>query len=563
MRINRRVVFFGVICAAVAGGASAATVAGAVISNGKAMTGAMITLTSADGMYSETVLSDASGRYRLTTAQHGALKLRARAALSADDTVEVELPSSDAQVAHNFSLRALTSPQEISDSLPASAHIAKVKFPTEVQREVFQLDCVECHQTGAPATRRPRSLQEWEALMPSMLHGAEYTSNLHAKDYAAAMHAAFNGSPTQNHEETRVDADALNSRITEWKLPHALAAHDTEYYAPTATFFSVDMYIDDLYATDTKTNTTTDIPIPAFGIPIGGTFAGQKDLPLYVKNIRHGLHSLVLGSDGLYYMTGAIGGDIVVFDPAKQKFLAAYPVWHGAEVGHTPRFDANGMLWFTLYASNQVGRFDPKTKHMTVIDLPNNWAHKEIVERPAAVYGIDINPLDGSVWYTKLYANQIGRIDAKTLQVQEWTPPVFGPRRARFDNAGGFWIPGFGDGKIARLDTKTMKYTIFKIPTLGPDEVEAPYAVAIEPKTQDVWVSTNISDRMFRYEPKTQRWTAYPMPTRGLVTRDVVFTPDGRVCGASNPWGVPFPGLVEGNLDSVICLQPDIRKASF
>ena len=104
---------------------------------------------------------------------------------------------------HDFSLRALNSPEEISDSLPASAHIARVKFPTEVQREVFQLDCVECHQTGAPATRRPHSLQEWEAPPPSMLKGAEYTSNLHVKDYAAALHRARRISHN-NHESLQV-----------------------------------------------------------------------------------------------------------------------------------------------------------------------------------------------------------------------------------------------------------------------------------------------------------------------------------------------------------------------
>ena len=34
-------------------------------------------------------------------------------------------------------------------------------------------------------------------------------------------------------------------------------------------------------------------------------------------------------------------------------------------------------------------------------------------------YGIDVNPKDGSIWYAKLYANRIGRIDPKTLQVTE------------------------------------------------------------------------------------------------------------------------------------------------
>ena len=30
-------------------------------------------------------------------------------------------------------------------------------------------------------------------------------------------------------------------------------------------------------------------------------------------------------------------------------------------------------------------------------------------------YGIDVNPKDGSIWYAKLYASKIGRIDPKTL----------------------------------------------------------------------------------------------------------------------------------------------------
>jgi len=369
------------LCAA----AHAATITGTVTSDGDPVRGAMITLASAEQLYFETVLSDPAGHYRLDTRQSGALHIRVRARLKEDLTAPLAIPVGDAMLAHDFTMQRLATAQSIADSLPASAHMARIKFPTEVQREVFQLDCAECHQLGAPATRRPRSLQAWEALMPSMLHGAEYTSNLHAKDYAAAMYAAFNGPPTPDHENAGVDDEALGSRITEWKLPHALAAHDTEYYAPRATFFSVDMYIDDLYATDTKTNKTADIPIPDFGVPIGGTFAGQKDLPLYVKSIRHGLHSLALGPDGLYYMTGAIGGNIVVFDPAKAKFIAAYSVGHGAEVGHTPRFDTKGILWFTLYASNQVARFDPKTKQMTVINLPKTWAHKEIAERPSAV----------------------------------------------------------------------------------------------------------------------------------------------------------------------------------
>jgi virginiamycin B lyase len=543
-----------------AGGAHSAVISGTVTSNGDPVRGALLTLVSADGLYSETVLTDKTGNYRLATEQMGALTLRARARANADKIIKIQIMARHASLKKPFSLTRLVTAQEISDSLPATAHLARVKFANPTTRQLFQLDCTECHQLGAPATLRTHTPAEWLAIMKVMVHNAEYTTDVHADEYAAAIQKAFDGTPTVDHENPVIDEAALGERVTEWKLPGALAAHDTNIYPPTGKFYSVDMFIDDLFVTDPKTNQTTQIPIPPLGVPVGGSFAGQSDVPAYVHEIRHGLHSLELGADGKFYMTGSIGGDIVVFDPATGKFQS-YNIGSHALIPHTPRFDSKGILWFTLYLSNQVGRFDPKTGHTTVIQLPNKIYRKELVDRTMAVYGIDINPLDGSVWYTRLYANAIGRINPETLQVQEWDPPVFGPRRARFDAKGGFWIPGYADGRIARLDTTTMKYDIVTMPTLASDEVEAPYAVAVEPKSQDLWVTTNMSDRMFRYTPSTKTWAAFPMPTRGAITRDIVFTPDGKVCGVNNPWGVPTPGLVEGNMDSLICLKPNARES--
>jgi virginiamycin B lyase len=547
------------ISLAIAGTAGAAVVTGNVTSNGNVVRGAMVTLTSADRLYSETVLSDGNGNYRLVTDQTGALGLRARARANADSTLKIRIPKRDSNVTQAFALKRLSTPQEISDSLPATAYLARVKFTNPTTRQLFQLDCTECHQMGAPVTRHTHTPEEWLAIMKVMVHNSEYTTDVHADEYADAMARAVDGTPIADHENPVIDEAALGERVTEWKLPGAEGAHDTNIYPPTGRFYSVDMFVDDLFVTDPKTNKTTRVPIPPLGVPLGGSFAGQSDAPFYVHKIRHGLHSLELGTDGKFYMTGSIGGNIVVFDPATGKF-ENHNVGSNALIPHTPRFDAKGILWFSLYLSNQVGRFDPKTGHTTVIQLPTRIYRKELVDRTTATYGVDINPLDGSVWYTRLYANAVGRIDPDTLQVQEWDPPVFGPRRARFDAAGGLWIPGYADGKIARLDTKTMKYDIVTVPTLAPDEVEAPYAVAVEPKSQDLWVTTNMSDRMFRYTPATRTWAAFPIPTRGAITRDIIFTSDGKTCGVSNPWGIPVPGIVEGDMDSVICVQPDVNK---
>ena len=105
---------------------------------------------------------------------------------------------------------------------------------------------------------------------------------------------------------------------------------------------------------------------------------------------------------------------------AKIGGMALYP--------HTLRIDPNGIVWFSIQMSNQMGRFDPKTGKTNIIELPTKMARKD--ERTPAPYGVDISPVDGSIWYTKLWANMIGRIDPVTFAVQEWEPPVIGPRRA-------------------------------------------------------------------------------------------------------------------------------------
>lgn len=536
------------------GAAQAAVISGTVACEGKPVRGAMVTLYSTDRLVSETVYTNAAGHYRLDTKQAGALSLRARAALDADSTAAIQV-AAGATLDHSFTLRRLAGAKEISDSLPASIHFTRIKLPTQAARERFQGDCTGCHQIGNPITRRPRPLSEWKAFMRIMTRNAEYDSDSKVDEYASVMSRAFDGTPVAAPpaERLAVDEAALGARVIEWKLPGAIVAHDTDFYPPNGTFYTVEQNIDQVYVTDPKTNKTEVIKLPALGVPIHGTFAGQSDLPSWVPAVSHGNHSLQLGPDGKFYFTGSIGGEIGVFDPVKHTYQVHH-VGGNAMYPHTLRFDSKGIIWFTIYVSNQVGRFDPSTGKTIIIELPKTMAYKE--DRIRAPYGIDISPLDGSVWYTTLYGNMIGRIDPVTYKVQEWQPPVYSPRRARFDRDGGYWIPGYGDGKITRLDTKTMKYQTYTIPVLTEGAVESPYALAVDPKTQAVWITANMSDRMFRFEPATKRWTAYPLPTRGLFFRDVVITPDGRVCAASNPWGVPLPNIVEGDMNSVVCLQP-------
>ena len=92
------------------------------------------------------------------------------------------------------------------------------------------------------------------------------------------------------------------------------------------------------------------------------------------------------------------------------------------------------------------------------------------------------------------------------------------------------------------------------MPEFAPGYPAAPYALGVNPETQEIWVNDAMTDHLYRYIPEQNRWVAYPMPLRGTYTRDVTFTREGKVCTANNP--IPIAAL-EGGVAELICLDPD------
>ena len=131
---------------------------------------------------------------------------------------------------------------------------------------------------------------------------------------------------------------------------------------------------------------------------------------------------------------------------------------------------------------------------------------------------------------------------------------MVGPRRPRFDAEGAFWIPSFDEGGLMRFDPATGRFKTWKIPAIGAGEYETPYALNVDPRTGQIWMAANNSDRIIRFDPKTEAFFSYPSPTRVTVLRDFTFTGDGRVCSSSS--NMPA-AAIEGGRASFLCLDPD------
>jgi virginiamycin B lyase len=517
---------------------------------GAAVAGAMVTVSDEKRGVGESVFSDRNGRFELRTSLQGPLNVRVRKPYFADHAADLALGASE-RVSLKVGMRTLSGEAEISDTLPSISHFSKIAFDADgpFSRGQFARDCLSCHAIGNSFTRWPRPADGW---LPTVTRMHGYLGNGNAammQRRAEMLSKAFDGSPARSKPVFPVDPALYGAKIIQYRLDGAGVPHDAEVSRLDGKVYTVDMFVDAVIVTDLATGKSEQVPETADGLPPGGAFTKMGAPAPYGLTITRAPHSLSEGLDGKFYLTESIGGSIGAFDPRTRTY-EHFEVGNGAVYPHSVRVDGKGIVWFTVAFSNQIGRFDPVSKDMKVIALPQTPSTGAAC--CPVPYGLDIHPGDGSVWYTKLFSDKIGRIDARTLAITEFDSPVEGPRRHRFDKAGNLWITGFSQGQIAKLDTARMQSRVYNVPVFAPGEIPSPYALAIHPATQEVWINDVNTDHVFRFIPGEERFVAYPMPLRGTYTRDFTFTKSGLACTANNP--IPAAAL-EGQTPELICID--------
>lgn len=564
--------------------ATAGTFTGTVTSEGKPLAGAMVTVFDAGKKRRDTVYTDPNGHYSITVDFAGKLQVRARTPYFKDAMQDVDLALVE-QKTLDFTQVRHSVAAELSESLPASAHLSTLPWASQDSRAAFISQCNYCHQVGNALTRTPRDESAWAATVHRMEGYFALLTNKQADEIIKTLHKGLDGKAVAAVEKYLFDSELTHTKIKEWVAGDGMTfIHDSDVGFDEH-LYGADEGHDVIWELNRKTGRIDEWKEPDIDLPEGGVFSGVQ-LPIGVFTGKHGPHSMAQAADGRFWFTNALSSSFGSFDPVTKRFKL-YELGHSHLYPHTIRIDKEGIVWFTVVASNEVVRFDPKTEKIEVIHLPETgfWSsvshylfpivlkigawfpkqnfhlgvthHKWAFQGRSAFpfpYGIDVNPVDGSVWYAKLNANKIGRIDPVTRKVTEFDTPLKGPRRLRFDQQGNLWIPAFDDSGLMKFDTRTQHFESFKLPLLAHNEYEVPYALNVHPKTGDVWITSNMSDRIFRFVPSTKTFITYPLPTRVTWLRDMVFTKDNAVCSSSS--NLPAYGI-EGGLASFICLYPD------
>lgn len=172
----------------------------------------------------------------------------------------------------------------------------------------------------------------------------------------------------------------------------------------------------------------------------------------------------------------------------------------------------DGSIWWTGMWASIAGRLDPATGALDEIDTR------------ARPYGIKVAS-DGRVWIAYNGTNALGSMDPDTMAVRYYEVPHEASRIRRLDlsSDGQVWYVNSTRGRIGRLDPATGGIREWDSPS-GPSS--HPYALAVIDDV--VWYNESgmRPDALVRFDPDTERFQSWAIPSGVGIVRHVWVTED-------------------------------------
>jgi streptogramin lyase len=484
-----------------------------------------------------------------------------------------------------FTLKPIKDALALAESRPANTWLAALDFDDKSDvkdlKKHYVMQCGFCHQQGSHFFRRPRPEKDWQDIVYRMVG---YGSRLH-NDAQEALpqvlsreYSRVYNKPQLIPKGTPWDDYLQKSKITEWPIGDPFSQmHDLLYHSNGLVYVG-DNLQDRLYEINPKNGEFVIYKLKREKSDKHGGLMGKRLSSFPKHEAFAGIHSFAESpKDGNIFITTSYQQRLVEFNPVTKEFTN-----HKMDDGyypHTVRVDKQDRVWFTMALSNQIAMLNRQNNKFVMFDLPNRSAKEgftvtfmgvilklmdwglplanwfPIDEKSTGVplpYGIDITP-NGDIWFARLHADSIGKIDSKTMAVTMYDTPFVGPRRLRTDSKGNLWIAAFPESMIVKFDPKTEKFTNYQLP-VKPLGSETPYSLNVDTKRDIVWVNGNTSDALYSFNINQESWSHFPMPKRVTFTRDVEIAPNGDIYTTNSS----FPSWhIEDSQPTLIRLQPN------
>ena len=183
---------------------------------------------------------------------------------------------------------------------------------------------------------------------------------------------------------------------------------------------------------------------------------------------------------------------------------------------HDPLAASDGSLWWTGMYANALGRVDPKSGALKEYPLKTERSGPHgLVEDKA-----------GNIWFTANQSRYMGKLDPKTGAVTEYPlpePAARGPHTPIIDAKGGVWFT-LQSGHVGRVDPATGDVKIAKTPS----DNTYPYGIQVNSKGVPWYVDFR-GNRLGSIDPVTLAIKEYTLPNPETRPRRIALTPDDVV----------------------------------
>jgi virginiamycin B lyase len=404
--------------------------------------------------------------------------------------------------------------------IDASASEIAAALPGTDEEKVLFTQCSNCHSMQL-GLREGHTKAEWAAIIERMA-GTNNTSRDFpgSKTYGqkrfleplSAYLEKVRGPESSPEVPFKLrprptDPESLRLVVTEYDLPRGgtwglyILRGDPRYVWPH------DVVVDQNYAwytdhfssvlgrLDKRTGEAVEIsyPMPPGGgrdpnIPAGTDRAG---------NPGGGSHDILFDSKGNLI----IGMDdaTVRYDPMKNEFV------HWLSGNNMFGIDRNDHVWNTD-DGGPLFEINTATGQITQHDIPTN----------DGVYDMDTDSKGRTL--VNIWRNaEIGVFDqaTKTYKTYPLLTPESGPRRGEIDRNDNLWVTLYYAGRLARFnaDTEEVKeYPLIPGTEAYQAPYTAPYSATVDNGNQLVWTTDFNSNRLFRFDIATEKFTEYLLP---------------------------------------------------
>jgi len=391
-------------------------------------------------------------------------------------------------------------------------------LPGTDEQKFLLTQCSNCHSLQW-ALRVPRTKEEWAKIVlrmagenspSSLATGSSYFGNKMYRDTLVDYLASIRG-PGSSDEipfrlRPRPTSDASTRLVvTEYDVPRGGQYEPYMFRGDRRFVWPHDVIMNKQYAY------YTDHYSSALGRLDRKT--GEVKEFTYEQAPRQ---ALAPGMERAGFMQRAGGTRDLYFDPDGNVILAGFRFDVTSEQ-FAPAPEAKDILGFT--AAGDLWTLEEKTGTLKMRE------RKSGSEKTYQIPPVPSNAVMYDSWVDAkgrpifLFWGQgkVGVFDPKTEQFASHPVPTprSGPRRGHPDATGRSWYSLYWGGRLGMIDPDKGELKEFPLvpdsKSFGPP-IAAPYTASVDDKNQIVWANDFNSNRLFRFDMKTERTTEYFMP---------------------------------------------------